>query len=240
MRRSQKTALSFHALTIVQTIETAFNDLVVDALEVERGAVRLILSSREGSSKKPQPITIQRHKEVVDLLNDMDWALAPSDFFGPLTVIFPGYVVQESYHEFVKLRALVDFPLRNLAKNAGYQWDDKKGYWWRDIQLAHLEEHREGMKFSVHVLSTSVIKRPLIVPESEYKPTSIGAKAGRLLAAQRKTFAGPAKVMHLCPHCSNLFGARDYRSHVPHCPLNPRRRGRNSNKSQIDSPENDS
>jgi hypothetical protein len=46
--------------------------------------------------------------------------------------------------------------------------------------------------------------------------------AARALAAQRRSFGGPAKVLAPCKHCGVQFSARALRAHLPICSRNPR------------------
>jgi hypothetical protein len=153
----------------------------------------------------------------------MGWSLAAGDAFGTLTVLHPGYCVKQYTFDLVTVQGLVSYEDRQQTKDAKYFWSSQERQWRREIRLDQLESHRSSVPFEVIVLSTRQVSHSVVVSEGEINVETVGMRAGRLLAAQRNRFGGPAKVFRACPYCGEQFGGREMRGHSPHCRQNPRR-----------------
>jgi hypothetical protein len=220
--KDQTKPLTFHSLQIIGAIEGAFDNIAVDGHEIEKGAVRLTVGPLYSATVAASYAANFRLHEIRQLLEEMGWSLAPAETFGQLVVLFPGYCVQKIMQDLVTLRACVSYYDRHMAKNAGYEWYQEKQQWRREFPLASVTGHCASVPFKTEIVGTCQTMKYVIVPEEEYSPESVGRRGGRLLAAQRKSFGGPAKVFRNCPHCGEQFSGREMRRHAPHCTQNSR------------------
>lgn len=167
---------------------------------------------------------------------DGGWDLIPSGvapFYG-VAAILQGYRFEQHRSRLMLLRADIcpDHTRYNLARNEAEQAQaEASGYrhsfpygWQRTILANEFLTHKNSVEFPIVVQKTWEEIAGVMVPEEKpAAPIDPAVRAGRMLAAMRKTFGGgKPKVMRTCRWCDKPFGARELRTHLARCPQNPR------------------
>jgi hypothetical protein len=149
-------------------------------------------------------------------------------------VLKPGYMHRYLEERIYVIRALVSYENREAAKEAGFTWVRERGAWMKEVSEDEYLKLGDTsfFKFELDRTFTQPADRAVVEEHDElvakvkeevttYVASKRSSAPGANLAAMRKTFGGPVKVLKPCPHCQAAFGVADMRTHKPRCTKNP-------------------
>lgn len=172
-------------------------------------------------------------QKILEILNHGGIETFPIDspaYSGAVTACYPGFIYRKLKLTELVLQAKVGYDMRHAAKRAGFSWNSWHRRWERKVSPEKLAELNADttIMFPIVVIDTIERLSDCAIPDDDEERNrertakfrmqlTQRTRPGAQLARMRKTFGGPAKVMHICRYCGQHFSARELRMHQGPC-----------------------